>query len=510
MSGSPVYVDGRLLGAVAFGFTAAPSPIGGLTPAEEMVKLLDLPASAKAAASERLPDVVAVPPEFQSLLSPQDAAPSGATLQRLPLPLGVSGLNPQRLAMLQSDVTKAGLPLVAHAGCSQAAPTETTPFAEPTVGGNFVAALSYGDVTAAGTGTTTAVCDGTALAFGHPLQFAGAVGYGASDASVLTVVKDTSFGSFKFARIGAPFGTVDQDRLAGVRGSLGSLPDTSQVTASITAVDSDRSRTGRTDVTDDRFMPGLAFASIIASYDSTFDEIGDGSATSTWRITGTRAGGATFELERSNRWSSQFDIASDPAFDIASALDQLLNNPFEKVGFDEVRFSSDVQTAVRQASIVDALVSVDGGPFERADAVVVPAGSTLRVQVVLQSFQSTSNVTAELEVMVPQDAAGRSGSLQVSGGAGSVDGAAGPGVVGEQDPACLFAEHGCATVTAVPPEALDTLLDDIRNRPRNDDVTLTLTLDAPPEGGEALTESAVERQDQVVTGFRGFSVQVTE
>ena len=43
MSGSPVYINGQLLGAVAYGFSAAPSPIGGVTPAADMLDLLDLP-----------------------------------------------------------------------------------------------------------------------------------------------------------------------------------------------------------------------------------------------------------------------------------------------------------------------------------------------------------------------------------------------------------------------------------------------------------------------------------
>ena len=50
MSGSPVYIDGKLLGAVAWGFTAAPSPIGGVTPAADMLDLLSLPNPAGSAA----------------------------------------------------------------------------------------------------------------------------------------------------------------------------------------------------------------------------------------------------------------------------------------------------------------------------------------------------------------------------------------------------------------------------------------------------------------------------
>jgi len=498
MSGSPVYVGGKLLGAIAFGFTAAPSPIGGVTPAEEMVKLLSLPAGA-AAAAEPEPARVAIPRAFQPRLEAAGVPAAAASLERLPMPLGLSGLSPQRLSRFQADAERAGLPVVVHAGGSRAAPTCTTTMARPTAGGNFVAALSYGDLTAAATGTTTAVCGPKALAFGHPFSFIGASGFGANDATALTIVKDDTFGSFKFATIGAPFGTVDQDRLAGIRARLGVRPDTTPVTATITAVDLGRTRTGSTRVTDDRFLPGLTFFSLLSSFDAGFDEIGDGTATTEWAIVGTRAGGVPFQLRRSDRWASQFDVAIEPVFDVAITVDRLLNNPFEKVGIDRVRFTSDVSTVLRQLRVVDALVSVNGGPFTRSDPIEVRPGALLRARVVLQPFQRLSTRTVELSVRVPAGTAGRFGSLQVVGGV--------PGEGGEVGSACLLADGGCSA--GQPRESLDTLLAEIRNRPRHDDLSLVLSLDPADGSGATLTRSTTQRLDQVVVGSRSFAVGVT-
>lgn len=510
MSGSPVYVDGKLLGAIAFGFTASPSPIGGVTPAEDMMTLLRLGAEDQAPGANAEPDVIAIPPELQSLLGADGAQAAGPTLTRLPMPLGVSGLSSQRLSRLQSDVDRAGLSFVTHAGGAQAAPTATTTLARPTAGGNFVAALSYGDVTAAAVGTTTAVCDGVALAFGHPFQLIGAAALGANDATALAIIRDATFGSVKFATVGAPFGTIDQDRLAGVRGDLGALPETIPVSTSVTAVDLDRTRTGGTRVTDDRFLPALTLFGLIGSIDSTFDEVGDGTATSEWTISGTRAGGVPFEVSRTNRWASLDDIAVEMSFDVAFPLDQLLNNPIEEVHVDGVRFSSSVSTDVRQLRVVDAVVSVNGGPFTRPEALMVPPGATLRARVALQPFRSTETVTAELELTVPQGTAGRFGSLQVVGGVGVPEGGGepgGPGSPGGGDESCLFGEQGCAVE---PPQSLDTLLEEIRKRPRNDDLALVLQLDpAPEEATQPLTHSSTRRLDQVVTGFLAFPLQVT-
>jgi SpoIVB peptidase S55 len=499
MSGSPVYVGGRLLGAIAYGFTAAPSAIGGVTPAEDMVRLLGAPAGAQAPRAEQEAARVELSPALQKAVRARGTAAAAATtLDRLPMPFAVSGLGPQRLARFQQDADHAGLSLLAYPGGARGAPSTGTAMTRPVAGGNFAAALSYGDVTAAAVGTTTAVCGNQALAFGHPFLFVGPSGYGANDATALTVVRDDTFGAFKLATLGAPFGTIDQDRLAAVRTALGTVAATTPVTTTITAVEQGRTRTGQTRVTDDRFLPGLAFPAVLASIDTVFDEIGDGTATTSWTIRGTRAGGAAFQLSRSDRWASPFDVAIDPAFDLALTLDSLLLNPYERVGIDAVVFGSEVSTVFRQLRIADARVSVDGGPFLRPEQLVVRPGALLRVRAVLAPFQSTTTQTVQLAVRVPAGTAGRFGALQLLGSS--------PGGIGAEDSACLLESQGCAAAAAR--ESLDTLLAQIRSRPRGDDLRLVLTLESPTGSGAGTTRSAVRRLDQVVTGSRFFPVSV--
>jgi hypothetical protein len=483
MSGSPVYVGGKLLGAIAFGFSAAPSPIGGVTPAEEMVELLDLPGDSTARRGKE-PERIAIPPALQSRAD-------GGSLDRLRMPLGVSGLNPQRLSQLREDAEKAGLDVLPYAGGSAAAPTATTSLTKPTPGGNFVVALSYGDLTAGATGTTTAVCGKKALAFGHPFELDGAATFGANDANSLTIVKDDTFGSFKFATVGAPFGAVDQDRLAGVRARLDVRPATTPVTASITAVDTHRSRTAHMQVTDQHVLSLLTMFFVIGSYDTTFDEIGDGTATTAWTVRGTRAGGASFEVRRSDRWASAFDIAVDPSVDVAGAVGRLVDNPFEKVRIDDVRFTSEVATLLQQLSIVDALVSLDGGPFARPTTVEAPSGAQLTVRAVLRPFQSASTRSVDISLRVPADSAGRAGTLEVAGGA--IAGAGG----------------GAGDEAGTEPESFDELVTVLRTEPRNDTLALVLRLDPADPSQQPSTTSTVTRLDQVVDGTRSFSVLVT-
>ncbi len=155
MSGSPVHDrQGRLIGAVAYGFTAGPSKIGGVTPAEDMLRLLDAGTARAAAITPRrrvrLPAALRREVAAQAGVSARAAA---AGLERLPIPLGVSGLRAQRLQAFAEELTGGDAPVIAHRASAGPARTEGPGAIVP--GGNFAAALSTGDVSVAGVGTAT-------------------------------------------------------------------------------------------------------------------------------------------------------------------------------------------------------------------------------------------------------------------------------------------------------------------------------------------------------------------
>lgn len=502
MSGSPVYLGDQLLGAVAYGFTSSPSPIGGVTPAADMYSILSLPTAGENSdathpTATQDPERIAVPGEMSARIAATGAR-AGTTLERLPLPLSVSGLESARMARLQADADTAGLDIIVYPG-GQATPTNTTaPIAQPLPGGNFASVLSYGDFSAAGVGTTTAVCDDQALAFGHPMQLAGASTYGANDADSLTIVRDNVLGSFKMANITATLGVVDQDRAAGIRAQLGAAPVTTPVTSTIDAVDIGRSRTGTTQVAAQAFLPTVALFGTFGAYDSVFEEIGDGTATNAWTITGTRAAGEPFTLSRANQWASLTDVVADPTLDFAFTVDGLLHNKFEPVTIDNITYTSSVSSTVRRLQVVDALLSVNGGPYDRPDdSVDLPAGALLRVRAVLQPYGGGDQSTVVLPLRVPAGTNGRVGTLTLFGG---------PDTQSSNQTACLLSPTGC-TATA-PANSLDDYLTGIANVPRNDDLSLTLTLNPPQGTGAPATTTTTQPQDQVVTGQRTFSVNV--
>ena len=127
------------------------------------------------------------------------------SLVRLKTPLSVSGLGARGMRQLQA-IDRQDLLFVPYAG--GAASASSAAAADLEAGGNFAAALSLGDVTAAGIGTTTFVCFGQAVAFGHPFAFTGKTTLAARAADAITIARDPVFSPFKLANVAENAGTV--------------------------------------------------------------------------------------------------------------------------------------------------------------------------------------------------------------------------------------------------------------------------------------------------------------
>ena len=347
MSGSPVYAaDGRLVGAVAYGL-AGSSPIAGITPAAEMVKLLSGGGAAVAAPTVELTATLEREIVASGAATVQEAA-SG--LRRLRVPVVVSGTSPARLRRVTRLIRRT-IPgvQVYPAGAASARPAAL----DLVPGGNVAAALSYGDVTAAAVGTVTAVCDGEALLFGHPLLWNGATSLSAHQASAVFVQPDPIFGPFKVANIRGVAGTVDQDRLGGLHTEIGALPTTTRVRSALTSVETGASRTATTRAVLPAFVPEAAFAHVFGNLDRVHDRIGPGVVTLQWGASGHGdAMEAPGRFRRREKMADSFDATFNPAFKILLDLDTLFNNPFERITIDNVSVTGTVDPAYAEAQLI--------------------------------------------------------------------------------------------------------------------------------------------------------------
>ncbi|MBI2237818.1 MAG: hypothetical protein HYU54_04730 [Actinobacteria bacterium] len=427
MSGSPVYIDDKLAGAISYGLYGADHTVGGMTPAQPMVDLFDYPdgSPSMAAALARTVRLTTGLRRAVAGATGQPLSATSMTAQPLVVPVAVSGLSSQRLAELQAKLEKRHVPFLLYTSGSSAAPSAPVSTPLPP-GGNFasvlsygdvtvagVGTLSYGDVTVAGVGTATEVCGDRTVAFGHSLFYypAGATSLGMNDADVLTVLDDPSgfFGPFKIATIAEARGTVTQDRFVGEVGTAGVAPSLVAVGTEFSTPDLGRSRTGRTDIAyqEGFWLPYIAIYHVVANLDVVFDRIGDGTLRMGWTVEGLREDGSRWEVSRSTMDFSNYDATSG-AWELFRALYLISFNKFEDVTFTGVEADGFITERRLEAKIVRVLSSSSLQPeLQERSVLRARPGSRITLQVVLEPAEGGDDIVVDLTMKVPGRARGR-------------------------------------------------------------------------------------------------------
>lgn len=209
MSGSPVYLDGRLAGAVAYAWGFSKEPIAGVTPIEQMLSLWE-------------PDSSTLTPRLGG--EEENRTQRGtSTFSPLPVPVTISGFSPALADLVGPALRDYGLVPVAAAGTAEPGLSESALDSLLVPGAAVGVALVDGDVQLAAIGTMTHREGDRFLAFGHPMLQAGAVAMPLVPGKIHSVLPALDF-SFKLFSTFRPVGTVNQDRLPGIGGVFGPLP----------------------------------------------------------------------------------------------------------------------------------------------------------------------------------------------------------------------------------------------------------------------------------------------
>lgn len=406
MSGSPVYAeDGRLIGAVAYGLAAGASPVAGVTPFADMDDYLGTPPATRVGVDRGEARVIAAHGDVS-------AADAGDGFRQLPAPLGVAGLGARQLTLASEHAGKRTyVPRSAYAvgrASGDAAGPDTV-----VAGGNLAASLAYGDITTAAIGTATSVCGDRVVGFGHPVQRFGETTLTLHPADAIYIQEDL-FAGFKLANLGAPAGTITQDRGTGITGVLGPLPDTADVTASLTYDGRSRSGTSHVSVQTADALASTTFYQFLANHDRVVDGMVDGSEVAGWTITGTGPDGAPFELSSTDRYVSEWDLSYEVGFalgDIVYALAGIPGVTVTSVTTDTT--VTDDATAYR-ISALERKVRGEWTKVDRRAEIPVRAGSTLALRAVITGGGDTT--TLPISVKVPRRMAGEAGMIEVVGG----------------------------------------------------------------------------------------------
>ena len=240
MSGSPVYLDGRLAGAIASGWGFSKKALAGVTPIEAMLQIVPEKPSAAPGSSPRAggPTIaeraaffarLAGAPEAdrlealrRELLGSLPARPGGPAQGATLLAFQASGLPPATLEAFREPFSRLGMSEanLALLGTAPQVAGKTPPSPSPALapGASLTAYLVRGDLQLGATGTVTEVFpDGRFVAFGHPFLGAGEIELPAAPGEVVTVVSSL-FQSFKLANGGEPRFRLTHDRETGVGG----------------------------------------------------------------------------------------------------------------------------------------------------------------------------------------------------------------------------------------------------------------------------------------------------
>jgi len=401
MSGSPVYdqTTGELIGAVAYTLSWGATQVAGITPWQDM----------QAYAAQAAPVHVKVSSAAARAIaraSSVTATQASQGFAEVATPHLVSGL-PQRI-LDRARRSGHGHRYLTK-GVSAAGQTGTVTVADMVAGGNLVATASTGDIVQAGLGTITSVCNDRVVGFGHPMNFVGKTTYGMAGASALYIQGDPLGSSFKVANLGGVLGTIDQDRMTGISGSLGGTPRSTPVTSTITYSPQNgaqRSRVGSSQVQQPDAAAATTFYEQVANHQAVLDAYQAGSEAQTWIVRGHTSAGP-FRFTGGNRYTDTFDIASASSWDLADLV--YLLTSIHGVTVDSVDVHSSVSDDTTMLKIT-GLQQWRHGAWRhvgKGHPAQVKAGHLLKMRLVFGGGVKGKKFT----VAVPKQAAGMRGSL---------------------------------------------------------------------------------------------------
>ena len=218
MSGSPVFIDERIAGAVAFAWPFSRHAIAGITPIESMRRLTDIEVPARAAA--------AAPPVDLQAIALRQVEPDALAESLRQLRPARMGDGTAALQWTAGGFGEAGRRLLEQSLGGVASAGQVVGYPQPLRRGDAVAAvLIDGDLRLASSGTVTDRYGDAVLAFGHPFMALGSMAVPMANAEVVTVVSSLA-NSFKVTNLGEVIGAFDFDHAVGIRGRVGATAPT--------------------------------------------------------------------------------------------------------------------------------------------------------------------------------------------------------------------------------------------------------------------------------------------
>ena len=330
MSGSPVYIDGRLAGAVAYGQAFSDPNYCFLTPINEMLRLFD------------------------------ETDPRPSVFLPKSTPLMVSGFTADGVAHLNEELSPLGLTSYAVPGG-----TDELESVQLEPGSSVGVSLVRGDMVIGAIGTVTWTDDeGRILAFGHPFLQHGDSNYFMTNAWIFASVPNIQ-SAFKVGTLGKTLGRISQDRLSGIAGKEGENAPIIPMYVSVTDKDRGLHKSSNVQlITDEDLVPTLVDGVTYNTVSMAKDRKGGGTSRIRFTITAEGEKEGPIRLRRENMFYSATDIGKLTDSELNVATDMLMNNRFDKVTIQDINVDVETTSGCEVAEMLGATApatAVQGG-----------------------------------------------------------------------------------------------------------------------------------------------------
>jgi hypothetical protein len=405
MSGSPVYIDGKLAGALAFRIGEfSKEPIAGVTPIEEMLEINALddrpaPAPVQVNASDKAgKSAMASPGIGAASLAPTLAGNYREYLKPIEAPFVFSGFSDATMARYANEFVAAGIVPVMGTGSSSG---EKQP--EPIEPGSAVSAvLVRGDMDIAATCTVTYVDPKRLLACGHPLLQFGEVDLPMTKATVVATLP-SPLNAFKIVNTTETVGAFVQDRQSGILGELGHEPKMIPVTVTLRGGSAPKEFHYEI-LNNARLSPMAMMATVFNSLHGT-NEYGEDT---TYRMNGVLSVKGYPDVTMHNMFAPQDSgqpAAALAAGSIGERFGRIYSNPYDAPEVQGVKLDFDLVRERRSARL----------EASRTDVTEARPGDQITVETVIRPYRG-ERLVRQIPVRIPTSASKGTMRILVSDG----------------------------------------------------------------------------------------------
>ncbi len=455
MSGSPCFIGGRNMGALAYGWTFNKDPIFGVQPIESMLELFEFKGNTRRWSGSwfaahpspfRATELPLLLKTLAGFAAPPALRAREETVQAIPLPLEINGLNPLISERVLRGFREAGFDPMLSAGGGVSAAADA---AEMAPGAALTGVIARGDLNRAATGTLTWRDGDKVLAFGHPFLGVGASRMPMGKAEIVGVVSSYER-SFKMANKGAVVGTLVQDRMSAVAGRIGDMPRMAPMTVTVRRPGA-AERSYKLEFYDCKFFTPMVYQTALLQF---LANVMERSEESTLRLKSEVQLEGLPPLRFENEFAGErFTWAMDAVMQPALQMMPLYQNDFGTPVVKAITVEAEIQPVIHSATIEELV----------AEPLKARAGETIRLRAGFQPWHGP-RFYREYEVPIPEEVKGGEIELTVA------DAAKADQIVGNSN--SILSMFGFQSASSVQPRNLLQLVETLNERHRSDHLYL--------------------------------------